>query len=180
MKSYLTSGSFIAIGNAVVTLVLYLGGFHSDATKLSTANYVSIVIGLGLSITFLIIGTRAKRAHLPVDQEFTYGQALATGVMISLFAALFGTAFQFIYQSFINPGFGEVVIQAQSAKFQASGLSSDQIEKAEKITRMMTKPAFQAVFSFFGGIIFGVILSLITAAFLRRKGSAQLPTTPAL
>jgi len=169
MKSYVTYGLFIAIGNAVVTLVLYLTGFQSDPAKLVTGNYIATVVGLAIGIYLLVLGVRTKRESIPAAQEFTYGMALGAGVLISVFATLFGSAFQFIYQSFINPGFAEVIIQAQTAKFQAAGLPSDQIEKATQFMRMMTKPAVQAVTGFFAGMIFSVVISLVVAAFLRRK-----------
>jgi len=74
MKSYLTYGAFIAIGNAVVTLVLFLTGFHSEAEKLQTAGYVSGLAGLAIGITLLIIGVRAKRAETPITEEFSYAK----------------------------------------------------------------------------------------------------------
>jgi hypothetical protein len=176
MKPYLTYGAFIAIGNAVITLVLYLAGFHTDPAKLQTGNYISGAAGLVIGISLLVIGIRAKRATVPDTKDFNYGLALGAGVMISLFAGLFGTAFQFIYQSFINPGFADVVIEAQTAKFQSTGMSSDQIDKATQFMRLMTKPAVQAAVGFFGGMILSVIISLITAAFLKRK-AIEAPLT---
>ena len=176
MKSYLPYSSFIAIGNAVITLVLYLAGFHTDPSKLQTANYIAGAAGLALGIGFLVVGIRAKRALVPTTEDFSYGMALVSGVLISLFAVLFGAAFQFIYQSFVNPGFADVVIQAQAIQLEAKGIPSDQIEKIAQITRMMTKPAVQAVMGIFGGMIFSVIICLIAAAFLKRK-AVETPLT---
>jgi len=176
MKSYLTYGAFIAIGNAVVTLVLFLTGFHSEAEKLQTAGYVSGLAGLAIGITLLIIGVRAKRAETPITEEFSYGKALGAAVMISLFATLFSTTFQFIYTSFINSNFAEVTVQAQIAGMQAKGIPSDTIEKAEGMMRMMTKPAVMAGFGFAGGMFFNVIISLIAATFLKRR-SVEVPPT---
>jgi hypothetical protein len=176
MKPYLSYGSFIAVGNAVVTLVLYLAGFHSDPDKLQTANIVSGVAGLAIVISLLIIGVRAKRAQTPVTEEFSFGKALGAAVLISLFASLFSTVFQFVYASFINPNFAEVTIQAQISAMQAKGIPSDAIEKAEGMMRLMTKPAMQAGFSFVGGMFSNVIISLIAAAFLKRRAVEVPPT----
>lgn len=175
MKPYLTYGAFIAIGNAVITLVLFLAGFHSEAEKLQTANYISGLGGLAIGITLLIIGVRAKRALVPVTEDFGYGKALGAAMMIALFATIFSSVFQFIYSSFINSNFVEVTIQAQLAGMQAKGMPSDAIEKAEGMMRMMMKPAIQAGFSFVGGMFINVIISLIAAAFLKRRAVEQLP-----
>jgi len=169
MKSYLTYGAFCAIGNAAVTLILHLTGFHSDPAKFQTGNTIFTLTGLVIGISLLVIGIRAKRATVPDTQEFNYGQALGAGVMISLFAALFGTAFQFVYHSYINPGFAEVVIQAQTAKLQAAGLSSDKIDKAAQFMRLVSKPSVQAITGFIGSMVASVIISLIAAGFLKRK-----------
>jgi len=96
--------------------------------------------------------------------------------MISLFATLFSTTFQFIYTSFINSNFAEVTVQAQIAGMQAKGIPSDTIEKAEGMMRMMTKPAVMAGFGFAGGMFFNVIISLIAATFLKRR-SVEVPPT---
>ena len=169
MKPYLTYGAFIAIGNAAVTLILYLTGFHTNPATLQTGNYIAGAASLVIGISLLVVGTRAKRAAVPASQEFNYGMALGAGVIISLVATILGTAFQFIYQSFINPGFADIVVQAQTMKLQASGMPSEQIEKMKSMMRVMTKPAVQAALGFIGGMVMGAIISLITAAFLKRK-----------
>ncbi len=175
MKPYLIYGAFIAIGQAVLTLVLFLVGFHSEPEKLQTANYILSLGGLAIGITLLIIGVRAKRALVPVTEEFGYGKALGAAVMISLFATIISTAFQFIYASFINPNFTEVTVQAQIAGMQANGVPSDTIDKAENMMRMMTKPAVMAGLGFVGGMVGNVIISLIAAAFLKRRAVEPLP-----
>jgi hypothetical protein len=180
MKPYLSFGAFIALGNAVVTLVLYLAGFHSDPAKLSTAGYIAMVAGLAIGITLLVFGIRAKRAQIPVTEEFNYGKAFGAAVMISLFATLFSSVFMFIYQSFINPSFADVMVQAQISAMQAKGMPSDTIDKAEGMMRMMLKPAVQAGIGFISGMIFNVVISLIVAAFLRRKASTDLAAPPPL
>jgi hypothetical protein len=180
MKPYLTFGAFIALGNAVITLVLYLAGFHSDPAKLSTAGNIAMAAGLAIGVTLLILGVRAKQAQTPVTEDFGYGKALGAAVMISLFATLFSSAFQFIYQSFINPSFAEVMVQAQISAMQDKGIPADTIEKAEGMMRIMLKPAVQAGMGLIFGMIFNVLISLIVSAFLRRKAVADTATPPPL
>jgi len=177
MKPYLIYGTLIAGANAVVTLVLYLAGLHSDPAKLSTANLISLVTALAIGVSLMIVGVRTKRNLTPPTDDFTYGMALGVAVVVSLFATIFSVAFQFVYQSFINPGFADVAIQAQIAAMQAKGVPSENIEKAETFMRMMTKPAVQAITGLIFGIVINVIISLIIAAFMRRKAVVD-PTTP--
>jgi len=60
MKPYLTYGAFIAIGNAAITLVLYLAGFHTDPAKFQTGNYIAGAARLAIGISLLVVGIRAK------------------------------------------------------------------------------------------------------------------------
>ncbi len=178
MKTYLTYGVAMAIAGAVLNVVLYLVGLHSDPAKLTIAQIVGGVGGLGICITCLTLGIKARRAEIPATEEFGYGRALGSGVMIALFASLLGIVTTFVYAKFINPDFVDVLVQAQNQKFEAKGMSSTQIESAEKVVRMMSGPAVQAVFSFFGGMVFGTIISLVAAAFLKRPAAPEIPASP--
>jgi uncharacterized membrane protein len=78
------------------------------------------------------------------------------------------TLFNFVYTTFINTGFTEVMLQAQMDKLQAKGLSGAQLDQAEKMTRMMMGPVPAALIGIIVGIFIGVIIALILAAFLKR------------
>ena len=172
MKTYVTFGFLIALGGALLNLVLFFLGFHSNVEKLSSAQWIGGIVSLAIGVTFTILGTRARRAEVPAAEPFGYGRALGAAVMITLFASLFGAIFYFIYLQFINPGFQDVIVQAQSAKLEARGLSGAQLEQAEKMTRIFTGPILSSCFNFLGGMFFGTIVSLIVAAFVKRPAAA--------
>jgi hypothetical protein len=174
MKTYLTYGSAMAGGGFVLVLVLYILGFHSDAAKISTAQWIQGVLGLGIGIACIVLGTKARRGSVPAEEEFGYGSALGAGVMITLVAALIGIATNLIYTQLINPGMTDLVMQAQIAKWEAAGLSSARIEQAEGMMRKMMSPAAQVAFGFCAGMLFGTLVSLVTAAFLKRPAKDEL------
>lgn len=164
----------MAGGGFVVVLVIYLLGLHSDPGKLSLAQAVQMVLGLGIGIACIVLGTKERRAATPADQDFGYGSALGAGVMITLFAALFGIVSNILYMNFINPGMVDVAVQAQIAKWEAAGMSAARIEQAEGMMRKMMSPGISAAFGFIMGMIFGTIISLISAAFLKRPPADEL------
>lgn len=174
MKSYLTYGAAMAGGAFALVMLIYIFGFHSDASKLGAAQGIQTVGGLGIGIAAIVLGTKAKRATVPASEDFSYGSALFAGFMIALFSSLFGILTNLIYTQVINPGMSDLVIQAQVAKWENMGLSSAQIERAEGMTRKMMSPAIQAALGFFFGLLFGTIISLITAAFLKREATEEL------
>jgi hypothetical protein len=180
MKTYLTYGFATALANAVLTIVLYLAGFHSDATRLKTAQGVGLVAMVTIATLGIWLGTKARREELPASEEFGYGSALGAGFMITLFAALFGIVTTILYTTVINPEFVDVIVEAQMAEIQARGLSGEQADGAEKMIRRMFHPAIQAALGFIMALFMGTIISLATAAFLRRPAAVLAAEPPPL
>lgn len=178
MKIPLTYGALIAIASSVLTLLLFFLGYHSDAAKLSSAHTVATVVAIAIGVTGIVLGIRAGRAQYPADRPFGYGRALGVGVLIGVFGALFGSLFTVLYSAVINPDFPDVLLQLQVTQLEAKGMSSDQIDKATSMMRMMFRPAVQGIFSFFLVTIFNVAISLVAAAFLRRPATVQVAAPP--
>lgn len=171
MKTYLTYGFAMALAGALVTLVLFFLGFHSDPAKVQTGNWISTPLLIIITVVCLVLGTKARRAEVPATEEFGYGRALGSGVMIVLFSALFGIVTTLLYATVINPGFADVLVQAQAAQMEAKGIGSAQIEQMEKGMRFMMKPPMMAVFGFVSTMFWGAVVALITSAFLRRPAA---------
>lgn len=179
MKTYLTYGVVMAIAGVLLNLVLYFAGYHSDASKLGVAQLIGGLGGIAISITCIVLGMRARRAEvLATNEDFGYGRALGAGVMITLFAALCGMLTGYLYMHVINPGMIDVMVQGQIQKMEATGASADTIEKMEDITRKMMNPAVMTAMGFVSAMFGGTVISLITAAFVKRKLSDAPPVMP--
>jgi len=131
MKTNLVYGLYLTLALMLLNLAFYFLGYHSDAEKFATADMVSKIAFWVFAIVFIVLGTRARRSEVPLNEEFGYGQALLSGFLISLFAGLFGIVTNYLYMKVINPGFIEVIIQAATAKAEAKGAGSAQIEQME-------------------------------------------------
>ena len=172
MKTYLTYGFAMALASILLNLVLYFAGFHSDASKLGTGQLLGMCGGAGIAIVCIVLGTKAHRAEVLANQEeFSYGRALGTGVMITLFAALFGIVTGHLYMNVINPGMKDIILQSQVAKMEAKGMPADKLEQMEAFTRKMMTPALMAAIGFVSAMFSGTVISLISAAFLKRSVS---------
>jgi hypothetical protein len=179
MKTYVTYGFIWALAGALLTLALYFLGYHSAAEKLKMAGYIGMVGGLAICVVCIILGTKARRTEVPATEPFGYGQALGAAMMVAVFATLFGAVFNFLYMHFINPGMKDLQIQAQIDAWQAAGMSSAQIETAEKMMRTMMNPAVGAVMFILFALFFSLIVALITSAFLKRDAVAAEPPVTA-
>jgi len=173
MKTCALYGFYATLAAAVLTLGIYFMGYHSDAAKLPTAQWIGGIGGLAIGISVTILGIKARRAEVPATEGFGYGRALWTGFLIHLVAGILGIGLNLVYLLYVNPGFCDIVEQAQIDKFEAKGLSGARLDQAEAIAHMMCKPPVQVAFGFLFAVIFGTVISLIAAAFLKRPGPAE-------
>ena len=179
MKTFLLYGVAWALTGFVLMVVLYLLGFHSDPEKLTTAQVIGGVAGLGIAITCIVLGTKARRREIPATEEFGYSRAFGAGLMVSVVAALCAVATSFAYVSFVNPEFTDVIVQAQVQKMEEKRVPAEHIERAEKMIRTMSGPAVQAIMGCVGTLVFGTIISLISAAVMKREAVDEPPSLPA-
>ena len=169
MKTHLTYGIGITIGTSLVTLVLFFTGLHNDPAKLSIAGWVGGLLSVAIYLTGLVYGVKAVRAEVPEGKPFGYGQALGHALLISLVAIAAGLAFQYLYETVINPGYVQATLAAQRAKMEAKGMSDTQVDNAMAMMKKFSTPLAHAIFGFIFLAVFDVISCLIAAAFLTRK-----------
>jgi hypothetical protein len=172
MKNCFLYGFISALAGAFLYLVMYFAGLHSDVAKLTIANWVGGLGGLAIGISTIMLGMKARRAELPPTADFGYGAALWVGTRIAFISAFLSAIFVYCYNAFINTGFADIMMQAQAAKMEAKGVSSDQIEKIQEMSAWVFKPVAASIFALIIGGIFGFILSLIIAAFMKRSAPA--------
>src|SRR5208283_5291418 len=170
MKTCSLYGFVLALAGALLTLALYFLGFHSDPAKLTAAKWIGGLGGVAIAVT-----VTARGAEVPESEEFGYGRALGAGALLSLVASSLSAVFAYAYYGFINPGFTDILLQDQMDRLQAKGISGAQLDQAEKFTRFFMGPGVQGVSTLIAGFIFGFIISLIVAAFLKRAAPEGPP-----
>jgi hypothetical protein len=175
MKTCALYGFISTLAGAFLVLILYFAGFHSDPSKLGAAQAIASIGGLAIAVTCTALGMRARREETPAAEEFGYGATLGAGVLIALVGSVLGAIFTYAYHAFINPGFSEILIQDAVTKMEAKGVSGAQLDKIESFDRILFSPVGMAVSALVIGFIFGVIISLIVAAFVKRPAPSQPP-----
>ena len=168
MKTCSLYGFMSAIAGAILLLALYFLGFHTDPAKFTAAKWIGGLGGLAIWIVLLTLGVKARRAEVPADKPFGYGQAFGAAFMIGLVNSVVYSVFYYIYMAFINTGFTELMVQDTMDKMQAKGMSGAQLDNMEKGVRFMSGAGVQSITALIGGLVFGAILSLIIAACLKR------------
>lgn len=155
----------LTISGAALQLLIYFTGFQTE--KLATGQYLQW-IGFIVMIVVLWFGIKAVRDENE-GQYLTYGKGVGSGVLISLYSGLMSSIYSYIHFTFVNPEFADYQIALIRPQWEAAGLGDAQMEQAEKMTRMMLGPGAQAIMTPILVVLFGLIISLIISAMLKRN-----------
>ena len=119
-------------------------------------------------IVFLFLAQKEYKDQL--GGYISYGDAFLPGLFFSLFAGIFGAIFSYLYFAILNPAEFERILTTTQTQMEAKGSSPDQIEAAIGFMRkggvfLITVGSAVTV------IVLGIIISLITAAILKKERS---------
>jgi len=172
MGTKFTYALILTIASAVFNLLLYLTGFQTE--KLAVGQNLQW-LGFGIMIVILFLGIKAVREESP-GKYLSYGKGVGTGTLISLFSGLMSAVYSYIHYKFVNTEFADYNMQMVHAKWEQAGMSADQMEKAEGITRMFMGPVAIAIMTPIMAVFFGLIISLILSIFLKRPAPDEATT----
>jgi ABC-type sugar transport system permease subunit len=160
----------LTICGALLNLLLYFTGFQTE--KLATGQYFQW-LGFIMMFAILWLGIKAVRDEAP-EKGMSYGRGVGTGTLISLYSGLMSSVYSFIHFKFVNPEFADYQLALIRPKWEAAGMGEAQMDQAEKMTRAMMGPVAQAILTPIMAVLFGLILSLIIAAILKRPAPDQV------
>ena len=169
MKSHLLHGLLLALAGFLLALVLFITGLGTDQAKFELGQRIAFLASLVLATGFIVSGVKTARDAAPADRGFTYGQAAGAGVLIQMFASLFGLVTSYLYFAVVNPGFSDLLVQLQLDKLQARGISGDKLDRAEHMLRLFTSPLGLTLSGLFSSFVTGAILALVIAGFFKRR-----------
>jgi hypothetical protein len=174
-KYGLLSGLIVAIGSAI-HLLRMKDTEHLDLSGSQVVGYTVMVVAF-IAVFF---GVRAYR-----DQHqggsITFGRAFKVGILTALVTcAMYVIGWQILYYGFM-PDFGEKYTAASVAKMQSEGKSAAEVATAKaemaKFWEMYQNPLVNIAITFIEIFPVALIMVLISAAILRRKGPAQSGVT---
>lgn len=168
-KANLTNGLILGFIGIAYSLLLYF----LELTTNKTLGFLFILVQI-VVLFFLVKSYRDNYLHGMI----TYGQALGAGVIICLYYAIVSAIFSYILFAIIDPGLVEKMIAMSEEASLKRGLTQEQVDLGMKITRKVMTPAFMSITGILANMFFGLIISLIVAAFVRKEGN-PLVDTPA-
>lgn len=159
-------GLIAGVINIVYGVVLIAIGKYQDPSM----NTISTVFGIAVAVAVLFY---AMREYRTLNGGFmSFGQGLGVGMLTSAVSGVAAGLFNFVYVQFIDPTMPDQIMDRIRDGWERNGMSDSQMEQMEPMTAMMLKPGMMFVIGVFASLLFGLILSLIIAAILRREKPA--------
>ena len=131
-------------------------------------NWFMMILNL-LIFTGGITGASIYYRDKKLGGVVTYGKIVGFAVLFVVISSLITSAFNYLYLGFISPDLVNVMLEQQAEQLYEQGMSDEQIEQTMSISERFMSPGFLAIMGFFSNVIFGVILSLIISAIVKRQ-----------
>jgi hypothetical protein len=176
-KTVLTFG---LIAGLIISVLM--GGSLLLADKIGSRH--SMALGYTIMVaSFLLVyfGIRSYRDN-DLAGKISFGRAFACGILITLVTTVCYVAmWEVIYFNFM-PHFMDSYFAAQIHKVQSSGLDSatiaSQVAAIQRSQQLYENPFVNMAYTFIEPFPVGLIITLISAAVLRRKAPGDAATAP--
>jgi hypothetical protein len=134
--------------------------------------YTNIV----LAFVLVFFGIRSYRENIG-GGAITFGRAFMIGILITLISSIcYVIAWQILYHTLL-PDFFDKYAAHMIEKARAAGATPDalqaQNQKMDQMKQLMKNPFFHNLFVFLESFPVGLVITLISAAILRKKKPAQ-------
>lgn len=128
--------------------------------------------GLGY-VTYVIVAIGIYVALNDYKKEnlgfITFGEGLGLGTLMSAIIGLISGFFMFAYMKFIDTTISEQMLQKAAKDMERRGTPDDQIEQAMQYSQIFLSPGAIFIFTVFGYLIVGFIISLIIAVIVKKE-----------
>ena len=162
-KIALNYGILLALLSIVLQVISYVLDVHIDRPW-----WLSIV-QLLVSIAVIVYGIKAFKI---ANADFlSIGQALKTGLAISLVASIIAVVFNYIFMNFIDPDFVQKTLEFSREQMIENypDMTQEQIANSLEISAKFMSPWVMSAFAIIATLFFGFIISLIAGIVMKKN-----------
>ena len=160
LKSALNYGAMLGLLLMIISLLIFVFELYESSKWLNWISMIILAAGLYMGV---------KNYRDQVAGGFiSYGGAVGYGTLVALFAGIITSIFSYIYLGYIDDGFVQFQLTQTEDELYAQGLPDEQIEMTLEWTKKFMAPGILAVSGIIMNTIFGLIISLIVAAILKK------------
>lgn len=170
MKTSVKYGLIYAGVGIGVSLLLFGLGMDKDESVQKVMNFVNVAIPAAI----IFLGIREVR-----DKDgsgfMTFGKGFSTGMVIAVVGGLITTVYTYLYFTVLNPGMITYIKMKQEEEMIKRGMSESDVEAMAKAGTLdiWTSPGMMCVFVLLGVLLLGLVISLISAAILKKENPAE-------
>ncbi len=171
-KTVLTFG---LISGAISSLMMVATVPFADKIGFDKGEFLGYTI-IVLSFLLVYFGIRSYRDNVG-NGEIAFGKAFAVGITITLISCVcYVVTWEVLYFNFLH-GFMDKYGAYMVEKLKSSGASpaaiQAQLEQVKKYKEMYDNPLLNAAMTFIEPLPIGLVITLISAAVLRKKTQSQ-------
>jgi hypothetical protein len=176
-KTIITFGLISGAISSLMMVGIVVFGDKIGFDRGAVISYTSIV----LSFLMVFFGIRSYRDNIG-NGQITFLKAFAVGISITLVSCFcYVVTWEFLYYNFL-PGFWDKYGAHLIEKLKASGASDAvlqaKLEEVRRYKEMYKNPLYNAAMTFIDPFPIGLVITLISAAVLRRKPQTQAEQSP--
>ena len=173
MKYNVIYGLYIALALIIVnTIFMDVIGVGNDFVRQFSGFSPFLILAIGLFLAMRKVKANVYR------NLWNYGQAIYTGIVLTAFAALFLSIYNFFNFQFLNPDFANEIIGVTKPLMIQDKLSAAVIEKEISLIRESYLPINQIKGTFVLVLLVGVVFSAIYSSILRTQDTFTQITKP--
>jgi hypothetical protein len=161
MNKAMLWGLFVALASMIITSIYYA----TDNIFSPSESWLSFLI----YVAGIVLATKSYKKTLDEKTPFPYRKALGLGVATLFFASLIIAVFTFVLYKIIDPGLFDKWMVFLEEQYLNSGFGDDMVEKQMSVMRKFMTPATLALTEVFNITFNGLLISLISSIFLRKK-----------
>jgi len=158
-KNAANFGFILGLVIIIASLIIHFIGVNNARLT----SYIPIIFS-AVAISF---GTKNLRDKFQ-NGYISYARALGSGVLIALFGAILQSFFTYVFFAYISPESLSLMFDTMEQALIDQGQDEEQIATAMQMSRQFMGPATIAISGIFSATLWGFILSLISAAFIKK------------
>ena len=165
VKSALKWGVIGSIASAILGLIFYILNVDAD----SALKYLSFAIMIGA----ILAGSYEFRDKISGNFA-SFKQIFGYAMLVVVIYAVLSSIWAIIYMQFIDTELVNQILLKTELDMETKGLDDEIIQQTLQVTKTMMKPHFFFITSLLSMLFIGLIISLPTAAFLKKDKPEEL------
>ncbi len=167
-KIAINYGLLLSLAIIALSIVVYAMGLSAEQPVWQS------LLNFAFTATAIWMGIKAYKNEN--GGFLSIGDALKTGLAISLIAGIVGSIFTYIFVTLIEPEFVANLLEVTREKMvtENPNMTQDQMDTAMGITEKMMSPFVLTALGLIASLFFGFIISLIEGLILKKDKPAHL------